>query len=216
MRPRSRKVGELESPISAPVAMALRLSQMLTTAERQQIFDAIRFNNSPPPTPAQTRIARLLPLAKLLADLPLPQGLPAPVLRTADYDAARPAGAPSAERLAHEFGSWWDACRASYGLREDGRSTTGQQPWGQPLRDRRMKLPTAYEKADVTKALRMCRDEIGIEPSTTQYERWSNARRRKAMASGHQMNLPTLPAIYRLYPHDAGGFPQARLHAFSE
>ena len=79
-----------------------------------------------------------------------------------------------------------------------------------------MRMPTDYKKKHMVAALQWCRDELGFEPNSTQYFDWADKKRRHGIATGKQIDLPTRPVLYRLFPAEKGGYAAACARAFGD
>lgn len=140
----------------------------------------------PRETPKQRRGRRLSFLGELVArhgtDLH-------PHVRRLLYDAERPEQSPSSESLVEEYGSWLKACRASVGVRPDGRVN---RPGGKP-RDPGPRVKTwAYSEEEFREAIRACARALGRLPTSNAYERWRAGEIRKARSGGAP--VPRLPS----------------------
>lgn len=135
-----------------------------------------------------------------------------PRVAAADYDAERPAEAPSSKQLTARFGnSWPRTCRAVWGLMADGRYAGMGLPWqnvtpaGCASATRKRSASPRCVRARVA-ALRACARRFGIIPSVSLYLRW--VKRRNAHARGIGAELPRLPN-YQSFNLRWGGWPGA-------
>ncbi|MHB1244351.1 MAG: hypothetical protein ACYC1P_13275 [Gaiellaceae bacterium] len=166
---------------------------MLDHDALDELARVLRAKLGPPrETPKQRRGRRLSFLGELVArhgtDLH-------PHVRRLLYDAERPEQSPSSESLVEEYGSWLKACRASVGVRPDGRLN---RPGGKP-RDPGSRVKTwAYSEEEFRDAIRACARALGRLPTSNAYERWRAGEIRKARSGGAPVpRLPSGSAIGR-------------------
>jgi hypothetical protein len=146
------------------------------------------------------------PRGRIRAALPVEEWRTVPPAR---YDQLRPATAPSAARLTNRYGGWTIACRAADGLLEDGRYLGIGRPWvTRPPAVR----PGGFTREEVVDAIRACALHTLTRPSGFRYQRWSEAKRRRAQRLGNpSVQLPTHTTIVRLFDSYAKALTAAKI-----
>lgn len=126
-----------------------------------------------------------------------------PVIDRATYDARRPAGAMSSRRIVERFGgSWRRACRAVWGLRQDGRYGGHGQPWQSGVKG----APRVrYSDDECLDAVRACAQHFNRVPTTSLYIRWTRLQKARARQTGAA--APRLPDYNSLHKR-LGGWPE--------
>jgi hypothetical protein len=208
---------------AAPVLAMLAILSPVALAELESALAAAL---NPVPSPSERRVAELGYLALLLSEIQPPlthlrtesggdrgrrkaPELRVPRLRREVYETRQPVDAPdapSAAKLVLRYASWLAACKAAYGLRDDGRYVGAGNPWRQPLAGR--SRPT-YNLDDALAAIRRCARELGRIPSAGDYHQWARDAKRLARQRGVRLTrsnpsehplIPGIAVIYRLYP----------------
>jgi hypothetical protein len=131
-----------------------------------------------------------------LLEFELPSLLGYPIIKRRLFDELRPDETPLSARLVEEFGSWKAVCRAAYGLQPEGHAIYPGQPWAGTRRGSRR--PPNFTLEEVFAALRLCREELGREPSSSDYAWWSSEKRLIARRSGQRARIPSMRTVYRL------------------
>lgn len=126
-----------------------------------------------------------------------------PVIDRAVYDARRPSEAMSSRRIVERFGgSWRRACRAVWGLRQDGRYGGQGQPWQSGVKG----APRVrYSDDECLDAVRACAQHFNRVPTTSVYIRWTRLQKARARQSGAA--APRLPD-YNSLRKRLGGWPE--------
>jgi hypothetical protein len=188
-----------EGPIpNAFLAPTRALLGHLSSAGVREIGRALHAKLNAPPTPAERRIAELRYLTALLEEVPQYPGRPPYVPRTV-YDQRRTEGvrhAPPSARLTERYGSWPRACRAAWGLLQDGRYWGDDQPWPH------VGGGTVYTHDEVAAGVRECADVIGRIPSSWEYHTWGINRRARARARGEPCRIATYITVLRVLAPD--------------
>jgi hypothetical protein len=184
-----------QDPSLAPIRALL---DHLSTAGVREIGRALHARLNVPPTAADRRVAELRYLTSLLEERPqYPERLPY-VPRTV-YDGRRASearAAPPSARLTERYGSWPRACRAAWGLLEDGRFFGDTFPWPQQRRG------ATYSRDEAAAALHECATQLSRIPSSHDYNIWTINRRARARASGEPVRIPCTGTVLRLFAAD--------------
>jgi hypothetical protein len=192
----------VSTALPAPVIAILNATEPAGLTELERV---LRARLAPPSTAAERRVAELGPLARMLEAEGVRHWLGFRVVDRQDYDARRPADAPVSHTLVLRFHTWAEVCRAADGLLDDGRYRGAGRPWPQ----RRGITPPRYTEDDCLDGIRVCRRELGREPSSNEYALWCRARRESARRTSAETLPPTLKTIYRFFPASEGGWASA-------
>lgn len=184
------------------VEIILAMLEIASERTRREIQKLLAAELQPPPTAAEQRLAQLSFLSSLING-PIPAGLEFGECKREEYDKLRPLTAPSSRHLVETYGSWPRACRAAYGLQEDGSTTGPGRPW--PGARRGEPRPDQYTREEVIAAVRRCAAELsaaGITsaPTSWQYDEWVRRHKMEAERRSQTVRLPSAAVVYRLFP----------------
>jgi hypothetical protein len=159
-----------------------------------EIARALHARLHPGPTAANRRVKELGFLGQLLNEVPQPPDR-LPHISRQLYDSRREASGfkgPASTGLTERYGSWSVACRAAWGLLEDGR-TIGANPWPRPRRS------SSYRRDEAESSVLRCAAAIGRTPSSADYHQWIIARRSRARGRGDSVRgFVPISSVYRL------------------
>lgn len=190
-----------------PVELVLAMLAAASERTRREIHRLLAAELQPPPTAAQRRLAELSFLSSLL-DGPLVDGSEFRHCERLEYDRLRPPGAPSSRHLVETYGSWPRACRAAYGLQQDGTTTGPGRPWPGALRGE--PRPERFTRQEAIAAVQRCARELcaaGITnaPTSWQYDEWVRRHKLEAERRNQAVRLPSAAIVYRLFPTRRAG-----------
>lgn len=147
---------------------------------------------NPPASPRERRERELGAAVNLLRTLKPRTGWSFAYLPRVDYDAQRPAEAPSSASLVAKYGSWVQVCSYAYELVAQQR---GEPIRLSPVPAKRQRLGRRYSKQDAATALCECADGLGRAPAEEAYKRWWAVTQRRRPTTPY----PSARTIARLY-----------------